>query len=155
MMLAYLEDLCAALIAHDAIAIHRLLSHPLARSLPRQVREEALAISRASPSSLRAPIQTLRFYHQCLQLRESEPAAPPTTSDPNDSGDSGGEEGGAQSPAVDDPDHPTDFAPSPPSADMADPHPASAQTADERVADSCRDQIELPFDLHASTAFAA
>jgi hypothetical protein len=67
-MLAYLEDLCAALIAHDAGAIQRLLAHPLARSLPRPVREEAIAISRASPTSLRAPIQTLRFYHQTLQL---------------------------------------------------------------------------------------
>jgi hypothetical protein len=67
-MLAYLEDLCGALIAHDTDAIQRLLAHPLARSLPRQVREEAIAISRATAASLRAPIQTLRFYHQTLQL---------------------------------------------------------------------------------------
>ncbi len=76
-MLAYLEELCTALLAHDAIAIHRLLAHPLARSLPRQVREEAIAISRASPSSLRAPIQALRFYHQTLQLGESEAGPDP------------------------------------------------------------------------------
>ena len=81
-MLAYLEDLCGALIAHDADAIQRLLAHPLARSLPRPVREEAIAISRANAASLRAPIQTLRFYHQTLQLgapgqdtQASEPAA--------------------------------------------------------------------------------
>jgi hypothetical protein len=81
-MLAYLEDLCGALIAHDTDAIQRLLAHPLARSLPRQVREEAIAISRASAASLRAPIQTLRFYHQTLQLgapgqetHEGEPEA--------------------------------------------------------------------------------
>jgi hypothetical protein len=67
-MLAYLEDLCSALLAHDAAAVYRLLANPLARSLPRQVREEALAISRANPSSLRAPIQVLRYYHQTLQL---------------------------------------------------------------------------------------
>jgi hypothetical protein len=67
-MLAYLEDLCGALIAHDTDAIQRLLAHPLARSLPRPVREEAIAISRATAASLRAPIQTLRFYHQTLQL---------------------------------------------------------------------------------------
>lgn len=71
-MLAYLEELCTALLAHDAIAIHRLLTNPLARSLPRQVREEAIAISRANPTSLRAPIQALRFYHQTLQLGESD-----------------------------------------------------------------------------------
>jgi hypothetical protein len=77
-MLAYLEDLCAALLAHDAVTIHRLLADPLARSLPRQVREEALAISRAHPSSLRAPIQTLRFYHQSLQMgEESGPSESP------------------------------------------------------------------------------
>jgi hypothetical protein len=81
-MLAYLEDLCGALIAHDTDAIQRLLAHPLARSLPRQVREEAIAISRASAASLRAPIQTLRFYHQTLQMgapgqetRAEEPGA--------------------------------------------------------------------------------
>ena len=73
-MLAYLEELCTALLAHDAIAVHRLLAHPLARSLPRQVREEALAISRANAASLRAPIQTLRFYHQTLQLGEIDSA---------------------------------------------------------------------------------
>jgi hypothetical protein len=67
-MLEYLEDLCSALLAHDAPAVYRLLAQPLARSLPRQVREEALAISRANPSSLRAPIQVLRYYHQTLQL---------------------------------------------------------------------------------------
>jgi hypothetical protein len=77
-MLAYLEELCTALLAHDAIAVHRLLADPLARSLPRQVREEAIAISRANPSSLRAPIQTLRFYHQTLQLGESD-AGPDAT----------------------------------------------------------------------------
>ena len=86
-MLAYLEDLCGALIAHDADAIQRLLAHPLARSLPRQVREEAIAISRATAASLRAPIQTLRFYHQTLQLgapgRETR-AAEPGAEDSND-----------------------------------------------------------------------
>ena len=79
-MLAYLEDLCGALIAHDPDAIQRLLAHPLARSLPRQVREEAIAISRASAASLRAPIQTLRFYHQTLQMgapgQDTEPSEP-------------------------------------------------------------------------------
>src|SRR5215469_7399374 len=88
-MLAYLEELCTALLAHDAIAIHRLLANPLARSLPRQVREEAIAISRASASSLRAPIQTLRFYHQTLQLGESD-AGP---------GPAGGEKGEADADA--------------------------------------------------------
>jgi hypothetical protein len=97
-MLAYLEDLCGALIAHDTDAIQRLLAHPLARSLPRPVREEAIAISRASAASLRAPIQTLRFYHQTLQLgppgQDTQPSEP-TVSDPaaGDSNDAGSDAG--------------------------------------------------------------
>lgn len=83
-MLAYLEELCTALLAHDALAIHRLLAHPLARSLPRQVREEAIAISRASPTSLRAPIHTLRFYHQTLQLGDDDPGPGRSADEPAD-----------------------------------------------------------------------
>jgi len=72
-MLAYLEELCAALLGHDAVQVHRLLADPHARALPRQVREEAIALSRASAGSLRAPIHTLRFYHQTLELGGNDP----------------------------------------------------------------------------------
>lgn len=67
-MLAYLDMLCAALIERQQEEIQRLLKHPLARALPRRVREEATAIARAGPNSLRSPIQTLRFYHQTMHL---------------------------------------------------------------------------------------
>jgi hypothetical protein len=67
-MLDYLDGLCAALLARNGTEIRRLLRHPLARALPRRVREEGYAIARAGPESLRAPVQTLHFYHQTLHL---------------------------------------------------------------------------------------
>lgn len=67
-MLDYLDGLCAALLARNGMEIRRLLRHPLARALPRRVREEGYAIARAGPESLRAPVQSLHFYHQTLHL---------------------------------------------------------------------------------------
>ena len=67
-MLDYLDGLCAALLARNGTEIRRLLRHPLARALPRRVREEGYAIARAGPESVRAPVQTLHFYHQTLHL---------------------------------------------------------------------------------------
>ena len=74
-MLDYLDGLCAALLARNGTEIRRLLRHPLARALPRRVREEGHAIARAGPESLRAPVQTLHFYHQTLHLVGTRPAA--------------------------------------------------------------------------------
>ena len=67
-MLDYLDGLCAALLARNGTEIRRLLRHPLARALPRRVREEGYSIARSGPDSLRAPVQTLHFYHQTLHL---------------------------------------------------------------------------------------
>jgi len=121
-MLAYLEELCTALLAHDAIAVHRLLAHPLARSLPRQVREEAISISRAHPSSLRAPIQTLRFYHQTLQVGERDASADTAGSE---SGEADADGHGATTPA--------DSAP-----------PPADEMREMLGGDASREQIELP-----------
>ena len=76
-MLAYLDMLCAALLARESWEIRRLLKHPLARVLPRRVREEAYAIARLGTNTKRAPIHTLNFYHQTVQLLGShtEPEA--------------------------------------------------------------------------------
>jgi hypothetical protein len=74
-VLDYLDGLCAALLARNGTEIRRLLRHPLARALPRRVREEGYAIARAGPESFRAPIQTLHFYHQTLHLLGARPAA--------------------------------------------------------------------------------
>lgn len=67
-MLGYLDSLCAALLARDRGGIIGLLRHPLARALPRRVREESLAIARGGARSFRAPIHTLHFYHQSTFL---------------------------------------------------------------------------------------
>ena len=79
-MLAYLDALCAALLARDAEEIDRLERHPLARALPRTVREEVLAIRRVGHGSLRAPIETLRHYHRTAHLLGT--AQDPATSGP-------------------------------------------------------------------------
>jgi hypothetical protein len=73
-MLDYLDGLCAALLARNGTEIRRLLRHPLARALPRRVREEGYAIARAGPESFRAPVQTLHFYHQTLHLLGARPS---------------------------------------------------------------------------------
>jgi hypothetical protein len=67
-LLAYLDALCAALLARDTEEIDRLGRHPLARALPRPVREEVRAIRRVGHGSLRAPIETLRHYHRTAHL---------------------------------------------------------------------------------------
>lgn len=72
-MLDYLDGLCAALLARNGTEIRRLLRHPLARALPRRVREEAHAIARAGAETFRAPIQTLHFYHQTVHLLGARP----------------------------------------------------------------------------------
>jgi hypothetical protein len=74
-MLDYLDGLCAALLARNGTEIRRLLRHPLARALPRRVREECYAIARAGPDSFRAPVHTLHFYHQTLHLLGARPVA--------------------------------------------------------------------------------
>ena len=88
-MLAYLDMLCAALLARESWEIRRLLKHPLARVLPRRVREEAYAIARLGTNTRRAPIHTLNFYHQTVQLlgthgepEIAEPAASGETTSP-------------------------------------------------------------------------
>ena len=67
-MLAYLDSLCAALLARDSAEIQRLLALPAARDLPRRVREEAVAISRAGNRSFMAPIHSLHFYYKLTHM---------------------------------------------------------------------------------------
>ncbi len=67
-MLAYLDSLCAALLSRDSAEIQRLLVLPASRDLPRRVREEALAISRAGSRGFMAPIHALHFYYKLTHM---------------------------------------------------------------------------------------
>ncbi|MEP6690616.1 MAG: hypothetical protein ABJD07_05630 [Gemmatimonadaceae bacterium] len=78
-MLAYLDSLCTALVARNSREVRRLMRHPQASALPRRVREEVLAILRARPNSVMAPIHTLHFYHQTEQLVLDDSAVPEPT----------------------------------------------------------------------------
>ncbi len=82
-MLAFLDTLCAALLSRDVQRILELLQHPLARALPRQVREEAMLIARRGGRTMVAPVQTLRLYHQTAHLLGacSDPATGTSTGD--------------------------------------------------------------------------
>ncbi len=67
-MLAYLDSLCAALLARDTSEIRRLLAHSMAQDLPRRVREEAVAISRAGRRSFIAPVNALHLYYKLTHM---------------------------------------------------------------------------------------
>lgn len=74
-MLAYVDSLCAALLARDQAEIRRLLSLPFATRLPQAVREEALTIAKGKTSSFMAPVNTLHFYYKLSHLIEEDSAA--------------------------------------------------------------------------------
>jgi hypothetical protein len=74
-MLAYLDQLCTALLARDARATARLLGHPLAAALPAPVRDEAEAVAELGGEWRGTPLAALRCYHQTGQLLRA-PAAP-------------------------------------------------------------------------------
>jgi hypothetical protein len=67
-VLAYLDALCAALLARHAIEIYRLLALPQAKHLPRAIREEATMIAKAGPTSHIAPIQALHHFYKLSHL---------------------------------------------------------------------------------------
>ncbi len=88
-MLAYLDSLCAALLARNTAEIRRLLAHPMAQDLPRRVREEAVAISRAGRRSFMAPVNALHLYYKLTHMvdetsdpvyREQTEGGPPADS---------------------------------------------------------------------------
>lgn len=82
-MLAYLDSLCAALLARDTSEIRRLLALPLAQDLPRRVREEAVAISRAGRRSFIAPVNALHLYYKLTHMvdESSDESAAPSRED--------------------------------------------------------------------------
>ena len=83
-MLAYLDSLCAALLARNTEEIRRLLAHPLAQDLPRRVREEAVAISRAGRRSFMAPVNALHLYYKLTHMVDE--TSDPSFTPPEDKG---------------------------------------------------------------------
>jgi hypothetical protein len=69
-LLDYLNDLHEAVMGRDRGRVMSLLNQRSADRLPREVREEAIAVSREDPRSLRAPMQMLRFFHMQQKLAE-------------------------------------------------------------------------------------
>jgi type VI protein secretion system component VasF len=90
-MLAYLDSLCAALLARNTEEIRRLLAHPLAQDLPRRVREEAVAISRAGRRSFMAPVNALHLYYKLTHMVDE--TADPAFVPPEEKGAAGSDAG--------------------------------------------------------------
>ena len=70
---AFTGQLLDAMFDHDARAIRLLLRRPLAASLPREVREEALAFTALPETSMRAPLAALQFAYRLRQLEDEAP----------------------------------------------------------------------------------
>lgn len=67
-MLAYVDSLCAALLARNSAEIRRLLALPQAGRLPRRVREEASAIAKADGYGHAAPVHALHYFYTLTHL---------------------------------------------------------------------------------------
>ena len=80
-LIRYLDRLHAAIEDRDPASARRLLAEPDAVHLPREVREEALALSGESMTSFRAPLHLLRYYHRTVQLLRAPPAQADADSD--------------------------------------------------------------------------
>ncbi len=67
-MLAYVDSLCAALLARNSLEIKRLLALPQAGRLPRRVREEAAAIAKSDGFGHSAPVHALHYFYTLTHL---------------------------------------------------------------------------------------
>lgn len=74
-MLVYLDALIDALTTRDVAEAERLLSHPLARLLPEEVRAEAGVISAGTRDSLATPLRVMQLRFQTAQLLSGARAA--------------------------------------------------------------------------------
>lgn len=66
--MAYVDSLCAALLARNSGEIRRLLALPQAGKLPRRVREEATAITKANGYGHAAPVHALHYFYTLTHL---------------------------------------------------------------------------------------
>lgn len=73
-MLAYLDSLIAALALRDGPDIERLLTHPLARILPEDARNEAEALRDGAADPLAAPLRVMQLRHQTAELLRADRA---------------------------------------------------------------------------------
>ena len=72
--LEYLEAIDRALAQQDSMAVTALLRKRISTHLPREVREELIALVHAPRASLRAPVRFMRFQHRMIELaRGGEP----------------------------------------------------------------------------------
>lgn len=77
MTLAYLDDLYDAMMSRDRDRVRYLLETVRASWIPREVREEVLAIAQLPSASVRAPIQLLRYMRVLEELtHESDELSP-------------------------------------------------------------------------------
>lgn len=71
-LLVYVDRLYEAVAARDAASVTRMLRLQMATQLPRDVREDVLATTRAPRDSFRAPMRLLQFRHRMMQLGTGE-----------------------------------------------------------------------------------
>jgi hypothetical protein len=74
-MLGYLDALIAALSLRDRAEAQRLLTHPLARLLPDEVRAEAAALVSGARDALAAPLRAMQLRYQTAELLRDAPLA--------------------------------------------------------------------------------
>ncbi|HEU5173995.1 MAG TPA: hypothetical protein VFT96_04500 [Gemmatimonadaceae bacterium] len=67
-LLAAVERLYDAVVSRDAAVVHALIDSAMATRIPREVREEALAITALPAGSARVPMALLRYHHRLTQL---------------------------------------------------------------------------------------
>jgi len=75
-MLAYVDSLCAALLARNQAEIRRLLALPLSATLPHNVREEAAAVAKGRVNSFLAPVHALHYYYKLTHLIDETAEVP-------------------------------------------------------------------------------
>lgn len=74
-LLSLAERLYDAIMARDVERVYALLAASAATSVPREVREEALAVVAMPARSYRVPMTLLRYHYRLSQLTRGEPMA--------------------------------------------------------------------------------
>jgi hypothetical protein len=67
-LMAYLDEIAAALTAREHALVERLLRRRMVSHLPRDIREELMVVVRQSSQGFRVAIEFLRYRHRLRQL---------------------------------------------------------------------------------------